>query len=75
MQFWFQLGLFGQANVPIVQKLYKHIYKFNPILCFKRDYLSYFQKTIVWTSCLMSTQARHDGDSIVQKRNPPIQKI
>ena len=39
MQFWFQLGLFGQANVPIVQKLYKHIYKFNPILRFKRGYL------------------------------------
>ena len=39
MQFWFQLGLFRQANVPIVQKLYKHIYQFNPILRFKRDYL------------------------------------
>ena len=32
MQFWFQLGLFGQANVPIVQKLYKHI--INLILLF-----------------------------------------
>ena len=39
MQFWFQLGLFGQANVPIVQKLYKLIYKLHPILRFKRDYL------------------------------------
>ena len=38
VQFWFQLVLFGQANGPFVQKLYKHIYKFNPIFRLKRDY-------------------------------------
>ena len=31
-----------------------------------------FQKTILRTSCIMSTGARHGGDFIIQKYNPPI---
>ena len=67
-----QARLYGDF---IFQKTLSTYSKNESYCSFKRGYLWYFQKTIVKISCLMSTQARHDGDFIVPKRNPPIQTL
>ena len=60
MQFWFQLDLFGQGNCSEIVLFIKLI------LFFVLEGII-FQKTIVATSFIMSTQARLYGDFIIQK--------